>query len=360
MKLSTAFCAGTALAITGSTGAPVWGSSAFLAGPSRSSSSGADVGQPEASPASDRTAAETSTSKFPARAVRLVEPFGLGGGPDITARALARELSKIWNVPVYVDNQPGAATTLAPKLVAASPADGYTLLVNSSAQAYSASVAEGLPYDPLKDFTPVSSLSSQAYVFVTGRKTGIHSVRDLIALAQQRRSEVTFASMGIGTGSFVGASELSAAAGLHAKHVAPPAGEAIADMLAQMVAGRAHYMMGPIPTFLPAIRDGSLVALGVSTSQRSPLIPDIPALAEVGVGKFNFPIWYGVWAPAGTPASVINQLATDIQYAEGSPDMRAWLQEHGAEPMRMTQLEFARFVMNESERASRKSASRPE
>ena len=258
-----------------------------------------------------------------------------------------------------VDNQPGAGTTLAPKLVAASPADGYTLLVNTSAQAYTASVAKNLPYDPLKDFTPVSPLSSQAYVFITGRKTGISSVRDLIALAEQPRSEVTFASMGIGTGSYVGASELSFAAGLHATHVPPPSGEAIADMLAQMIAGRAHYMLAPIPTALAPIRDGSLVALGVSTSGRSPLLPEIPAIAEVGVPKFDFPIWYGVWAPAGTPANIVQLLAADIQSALESPEMRAWLQEHGAEPMRMTQLEFARFVITESKRSSRVIDSRP-
>jgi tripartite-type tricarboxylate transporter receptor subunit TctC len=165
--------------------------------------------------------------------------------------------------------------------------------------------------------------------------------------------------MGVGTGSYVGASELSLTAGLHAKHVPPQAGEAITDVLHQMIAGRAHYMLAPIPTALPAIREGSLVALGVSTSQRSPLVPEIPAIVEVGVQKFDFPIWYGVWAPAGTPAGVVRRLASDIQSALASPDMRAWLKENGAEPMRMTQQEFARFVTSESKRASRMTELRP-
>ena len=320
--------------------------------------SGAAIGR-DSSQGGRSPSEPTTTRAFPTRAVRLAEPFGLGGGPDITARALARELTKIWNVPVSVDNQPGAATTLAPKLVAASPADGYTLLVNTSAQAYSASVAKDLPYDPLKDFTPVSPLSSQAYVFVTGRKTGIHSVRDLIAMAAQPRSEITFASMGMGTGSYVGASELSIAAGLRATHVPPLPSQAVSDWLALMIAGRAHYTLAPIPTFLPAIRDGSLVALGVSTSQRSSLAPEIPAIAELGIPKFDFPIWYGVWAPAGTPANIIKRLATDIQTALGSTDIRTWLQQHGAEPMRMTQPEFAGFVTSESKRASTVAEPRP-
>jgi tripartite-type tricarboxylate transporter receptor subunit TctC len=126
-----------------------------------------------------------------------------------------------------------------------------------------------------------------------------------------------------------------------------------------MIAGRAHYMLAPIPTALPAIKDGSLLALGVSTFRRSSLVPEIPAIAEVGVSKFDFPIWYGVWAPAATPANIVTRLAADIQSALRSPDMRAWLQEHGAEPMRMTQPEFARFVASESKRASRMTEPRP-
>jgi len=159
--------------------------------------------------------------------------------------------------------------------------------------------------------------------------------------------------MGVGTGSYVGASELSIAAGLSARHVPPLPSEAITDVLHQMIAGRSQYMLAPIPTALPAITDGSLRALGVSASRRSSLVPEIPAIAEVGVPKFDFPIWYGVWTPAGTPAKIVELLATDIQTALGSHDMHAWLQEHGAEPMRMTQPEFARFVTSESKRASR-------
>jgi tripartite-type tricarboxylate transporter receptor subunit TctC len=297
--------------------------------------------------------------QFPTRAVRLVEPFGRGGGPDLTARALAPELSKIWHVPVNVDNQPGAGSTLAPKLVAASPPDGYTLLVSTSAQAYSATAAKDLPYSPLRDFIPVSPLSSQAYVFVTGRETQISSLRDLISLAGQPQKHITFASMGGGTGSYVGASELSIAAGLRAGHVAPLPSEAIADVLHQMVAGRATYMLAPIPTALPAIRERSLLALGVSTSRRSSLDPEIPAIAEVGIPKFDFPIWYGVWVPAATPPDVVSRLASDIQAALAAPEMRAWLQEHGAEPMRMTQPKFAQFVTSESERAMRVTESPP-
>jgi len=152
---------------------------------------------------------------------------------------------------------------------------------------------------------------------VTGRNTGISSVGHLIAVAKERRSEITFASMGIGTGSHIGASELSDAAELRARHVPPLAGEAIADALAQTIAGRAHYMLAPIPTALPLIEDGSLLALGVSTSRRSPLIPEIPAIAEVDVPMFDFPIWYGAWAPAGVSANILSRLASDYSVGLG-------------------------------------------
>jgi len=187
--------------------------------------SGAAFGQQ--STAASQAMSHPSLREFPTRAVRLVEPFGRGGGPDLTARALGQYLSGIWHVPVTVDNQPGAGSTLAPKLVAASPPDGYTLLVSTSAQAYSATVARDLPYDPLKDFAPVSPISSQAYVFVTGRDSRINSIRDLIGLVERHQAEITFASMGVGTGSYVGASELSIAAGLRATHVPPQPSEAI-------------------------------------------------------------------------------------------------------------------------------------
>lgn len=290
---------------------------------------------------------------FPERPVRLIEPFGAGGGPDITARALAKELSKLWHQPVDVENRPGNGATLAPALVSKAPADGYTLLVNTSAQAYSAGVGMRLGYDPLKDFIPVAPLTSQPYVFVTGRKTGFKTVNDLVAAAREHRAQITFGSTGEGVASHIGGAELSLAAGLNATHVPPLPEDAIADVLAHTVAGRTDYFLAPIPTALPAIRSGDLIALGISTTKRSRLLPDVPTIVEAGVPSFDFPIWYGVWAPAGTPPEVIAKLSTDITHALGSPELRDWIVDHGAQPMTMTQLEFTRFVQSESERAAR-------
>lgn len=290
---------------------------------------------------------------YPTKPVRMIEPFGAGGGPDLVARALSPKLSELWGQPVTVENHPGAGSTAAPALVAKSPADGYTLLVNTSAHAYSAALLKNLPYDPLKDFIPVAPLTTQPYVLVAGKTADISTLSELIAAAKARPGELKFGSTGMGTGTHLGIEKFNMEAGIKAVHVPARSGEAIADVIANTVAGRTNYMMAPIPFALPDIRAGKLRALGVTTKKRSSLLPDVPTIAEAGVPSFDFPIWYGVWVPAGTPAGVVEKLANDIERVLAAPDLRDQLAKHGADPMSMTQSEFARFVQNESESAAR-------
>ena len=289
----------------------------------------------------------------PTKPVRMVEPFGGGGGPDLLARALSPKLSELWGQPVTVENHPGAGSTAAPALVAKAPADGYTLLVSTSAQAYSAAFLKNLPYDPLKDFIPVAALTSQPYVLVAGKPSGIRTVADLIAAAKAKPGLLRFGSSGIGTGTHLGVEKFNLAAGIKALHVPAHAGDAIADTIANAVAGRTDYLLAPIQLALVEIRAGRLCALGVSTKNRSSLLPEVPTIAEAGVAGFDFPIWYGVWAPAGTPPAVVDKLAKDYARVLATPDMRDWLAKHGADPLIMTQAEFARFVVSESESAAR-------
>jgi len=336
------------LLLAGLTAACVWEESSALRGPDAATKT-----RDTQESITGRSDGVASAQAFPQRPVRLIEPFGAGGGPDITARALARELSKLWHQPVDVENRPGSGATLAPALVSKAPADGYTLLVNTSAQAYSAGLGMRPGYDPLKDFVPVAPLTSQPYVFVTGRKTGFRTVHDLIAAAKERHVKITFGSTGEGVGSHIGAAEMSLAAGLNATHIPPLPDDAIADVIAHTIAGRTDYFLAPIPTALPAIRRGDLIALGVSTIKQSRLIPDVPTIAESGIAGFDFPIWYGVWAPAGTPSDVVAKISADITRALASAELRGWMDEHGADPMAMTQREFTLFVERESERAKR-------
>jgi tripartite-type tricarboxylate transporter receptor subunit TctC len=295
-----------------------------------------------------------TAQNYPTKPVRLIEPFGAGGGPDLIARALSPELSALWGQPVTVENHPGAGGTAAPALVAKSAADGYTLLVNTSAQAYSAALAKNLPYDPLKDFIPVAPLTSQPYVLVASKTAGITTVGELIEAAKTKPGELKFGSAGIGTGTHLGVEKFNLEVGIKAVHVPPQPGDAITEVIATIVAGRrTTYMMVPIPLALADIRADRLRALGVSTNRRSLLLPEVPTIAETGVAGFDYPIWYGVWVPAGTPPGVVDKLANDIARTMRAPDLRDWLAKDGADPMIMTQSEFARFVVSESESAAR-------
>jgi tripartite-type tricarboxylate transporter receptor subunit TctC len=290
---------------------------------------------------------------YPTKPVRIIEPFGAGGGPDVVARAISPKLSQLWGQPVTVENHPGKGSTDAPALVAKSPPDGYTLLVNTSAQAYSAALLKSLPYDPLKDFIPVAPLTSQPYVLVTGKSSGIATLTELIAAGKAKPGELKFGSTGVGTGSHLGIEKVNLEAGIRAQHIPAEPGDSIVNVIANTVAGQTAYIMAPISLALADIRAGNLLALAVTTKKRSVLLPEVPTVAEAGVSGFDYPIWYGVWVPAGTPAQVVNKLAKDIARALASPDVLDRLAKHGADPMSMTQPQFARFVLNESESASR-------
>jgi tripartite-type tricarboxylate transporter receptor subunit TctC len=299
------------------------------------------------------TSGVTFAKDYPTRPVRIIEPFGAGGGPDLVARAISPKLSELWGQPVTVENHPGSGSTEAPALVAKSSPDGYTLLVSSSAQAYSASFMKNLPYDPLKEFIPVAPLTSQPYVLVAGKSSRITSVGELIAAAKAKPGELKFGSTGVGTGTHLGIEKFNLEAGIRAAHLPAQPGDAIADVIASAVAGRTTYMMAPIQLALVDIRAGNLRALGVTTKKRSSLLPEVPTISEAGVPGFNHPIWYGVWVPAGTPVDVVDKLAKDIARALATPDLRDWLVKHGGDPMSMTQPDFARFVVSESENAAR-------
>ena len=294
-----------------------------------------------------------TSQDYPISPVRLIEPFGAGGGPDLVARALAHTLTELWGQPVTVQNVPGAGATAGPAQVAKSPADGYTLLVNTSAQAYSAALWKNSAYDPLQDFIPVAPLTSQPYVLVAGKLAGITTVSELIAAAEAKPGQLKFGSTGMGTGSHLGVEKFNLAAAIKAVHVPARTGDAIADSIAHTVAGRTHYLLAPIQLALVDIGAGRLRPLGVSTMTRSRLLPEVPTIAEAGVAAFDYPIWYGVWTPAGTPAEVVDKLAQDIARALATRDLREWLAKHGADPMSMTQPEFARFVVSESKSAAR-------
>ncbi len=284
--------------------------------------------------------------------VVVVESFGPGGGVDVIAGALAGQLSQIWGVPVTVDNRPGKGATAGPAFVAAAPPNGRTLLINTSAHAYSAALAAGLPYDPIADFVAVAPVTSQPYVLVAPAKSGTRTLTDLAGATQARGGGLRFLSSGVGTATHLSIEQLNLELGISAIHEPARPTDAIAATITRLAAGEADYAMCPIPIAQPRLVDGTLTALGVSGAQRSRLLPDVPTLAESGAPGFDFPIWYGTWAPAATPPPIVDELAAGIAAALGTQELLSWLAEHGADPMRMAPSEFADFVDSECDRAA--------
>lgn len=287
---------------------------------------------------------------YPAKPVRVIVAPALGSGVDAVVRMVTPKLSETWGQPVVVYNRPGAGGTVGSGIVASSEADGYTLLAHSSAHVVSAALRTSLPYDPLKDFTSVAPLTRQSYVLVVGKQSGIKSVRDLITAAKSRPGELKFTSAGVGTGTHLMAEKFNVEAGIKLAHV-PTTGAGAGNE--ELIAGRVTYWFSSITPALPHIREGRLLVLGVSSAKRLSAMPDIPTVAEAGLPGFDSTLWYGVWAPAGTPKAVVEKIAKGITHALASPDVREQLAKLSAEAMSMTPVEFARFVRSEAESVAR-------
>ncbi len=281
---------------------------------------------------------------YPNKAVHVIVPFTAGSATDILARTFGQKLSEMWGQPVIVENRPGAGGTIGAGVVAKSPPDGYTLMVHSAAQAYNASIYPTLPYDTSKDFVDIAPLAGQPNVLVVAPSSGIKSVAELIAQAKQKPGQLNFASAGTGSGTHINAEKFKLAAGIDVTHI-PYKGtpEALNDTLA----GRVTYFFSPISAALPNIREGKLVALGVSTAKRSSALPNVPTIAESGLPGFDYNLWVGLFAPAGTPPDIVDKINKDVDRVLQLPDVKERLASFGAEAMPMTPAEFRKFVQAE-------------
>ena len=281
---------------------------------------------------------------YPNKPVKIVVPFTAGSATDILARTFGQKLSEIWGQPVVVENHPGAGGTIGAGIVAKSPPDGYTLLVHSAAQAYNPSIYPNLSYDTAKDFVEIVPLAGQPNVLVVAPATGFKTVGDLVAAAKKKPGEMNFASAGTGSGTHINGEKFRLAAGIEVVHI-PYKGtpEAITDTMT----GRVTYFFSPISAALPNVREGKLMALGVSTAKRSSTLPNVPTIAESGLPGFDYNLWVGMFAPAGTPADVVDKINADVARVLQAPDVRERLAALGAEPMVMTPAEFRKFMRDE-------------
>lgn len=287
---------------------------------------------------------------YPTKPVRMVVPFSAGSATDVVARMVSQKLAESWGMSVIVDNRVGAGGTVGAGVVAKSTAEGYTLLLHSTGLATSAALYNKLPYDTFRDFVAIGALVSQPYVLVVGPAAGLKSVNALIAAAKAKPGQINFASAGLGSGTHLAAEKFKLAAGIDVIHIPYKGGpEAHTDTMT----GRVTYWFPPISIVPQFVSEKKLLALGVSSARRSSLLPEVPTIAEAGVPGFVDTIWWGIWAPAGTPSQLVDRIATDVARALSSQDLRDRFTTLGAEPMSMTPAEFARFVRSEADSVAR-------
>ena len=289
-----------------------------------------------------------SAQAYPTRPVHMIVPLTAGSAADIFARRLALPMGENWSQPVVVENRPGAGTTLGADMVAKAAPDGHTLLVNSAAFAVTAAIYQKLSYDPLKDFAPVSQVATAPIVVVVAPSLGAKSVKDLVDLAKGQPGRINFGSSGVGSSTHFAGEQFKLAAGLNVVHV-PYKGPS--EALLDTVTGRIQYSMSPLVPALPFIRDGKLLALGVTTAQRSPMLQDVPTVAEAGLPGYEYQDWWGVFAPAATPRAIIDKIGKEIARILELPDVTKQLLSQGAEPRPSTPDEFTRFVRAKVENA---------
>ena len=284
---------------------------------------------------------------WPTKPVKIVVPFAPGGTTDILARAVAPELSKAFGQPFIVDNRAGAGGNLGADIVAKSPADGYTLLMGTvGTHGINKALYSRLAYDPQKDFAPITLVAGVPNVMVMNadkaKALGINNVLDFIAYAKAHPGQLNMASSGNGTSIHLAGELFKTMTGTFMAHI-PYSGSGPAMM--GMVSGSVDVMFDNLPSALPQIKGGKLKALAVTSSQRSAALPELPTIEEAGKLKgYEASSWFGLLAPAGTPADVVSRLQRETAKALNSPAMKEKLLAQGAIPSGNSPQEFARFI----------------
>jgi tripartite-type tricarboxylate transporter receptor subunit TctC len=287
---------------------------------------------------------------YPSKPVRLIISFTPGSSTDIIGRAVAAKLQDMWGQPVVVENRPGAGGTVGSEFVLRSDADGYTLLANSSAHAANPGMYKEMRYDTMKDFVNLALLGGGPNVLITGSDSGFKTLGDFVKAAKANPGKLNFASAGTGSGTHFNLEKLKVATGIDVQHV-PYKGtpEAIGDT----IANRTCCYWAPLNAALPQVSGGKAVALAISSAQRSPLLPNVPTVAEQGYPGFDYTLWVGLWGPAKIPADVAAKINKDVNAALASPDLRERLTKLGTVPGNLTIPQFTDFVKKEIEETNK-------
>lgn len=282
---------------------------------------------------------------FPARPVKMVIGFPPGSATDVAARVVAEAMGRRLGQPFVADNKPGAGSNIAAKAVAASPADGYTVFVATSANAINSAFPNSNAVDMAKEFLPVTMVGSVPNVLVAHPSLGAGSYADLLRLAKAKPGAITYASSGIGTSPHLSAELFSSMAGVKMVHV-PYRGStpAVTDLLA----GQVNLMFSPASSVLQHMRAGKLKALAVTSAKRTAVAPELPTLDELGLKGFETAVWFGLVVPAGTPADVVNKLRAAAHAALDAPEVQTLYQAQGIDAHKSTPEEFARYMRGET------------
>ena len=280
---------------------------------------------------------------YPARPVRLIIPFPPGGSNDVVGRLIATHLGERLGKQVVVDNRSGAGGVIGTEIVAKSPPDGYTLLVISMAHAVNPWLYK-LSYDPIKDFAPVGLLAKGTNVLVVHPSLPVKSVKELISLAKQKPGDLQYASAGIGSFQHLGGELFKLMAGVDILHVPFKGG---GPAMVDIVGGHTKVMFSSMVQTVPQIKAGKLRALGTGALERSPVLPDVPTIAEAGVPGYEAVNWWGVVAPTGTSPAIIDKVNREIEAVQQSPDVKKQFDNEGATPVSMKPADFGSFMVSE-------------
>jgi tripartite-type tricarboxylate transporter receptor subunit TctC len=286
-------------------------------------------------------APQSKAEDYPSRPVKIIVPFGAGGPTDVYTRDIGEELRKALHQPFVLENRPGAGTTIGTELVAHATPDGYTLLMASSTQTVNETLYQNKPYQLLRDLVPIAPLMENDMVLVVHPSVPAKNLAELLALARAKPGTINFGSSGPGSNYHMAAELLKSLTGINIVHV-PYKGST--GMRTDILSGQIQMLFDSIPTMAPLVKANMVRALGTSGLTRSPILPDVPTIAEAGVPGFQFSQWNGFMAPKDTPAPIVDKLNRTITAILSRPDIKASWEAQGATPMVMTQPQFAAFM----------------
>ncbi|ANN78034.1 tripartite tricarboxylate transporter substrate binding protein [Bordetella flabilis] len=288
--------------------------------------------------------AQSPTDKYPDHPIKLVVGYAPGGGNDIAARLIAKELTEILGQSIVVENRPGAGTNIGASYVARSAPDGYTLSLSSTALAVNVSLYPKLDYDPVKDFAPVAIFAKAPNLLIVSNKLPVSSVKELVAYAKKNPGKLNFSSAGSGSTQQLAAELFKTKAGITAMHV-PYKGSA--PSLNAVIGGEADFTFVNIPSSKQLVDSGQVKALAITADKRFPAVPNVPTMEEAGIPGMDVATWYSILAPAGTPPAIINKLNAAVNQAVERPAFRKVLEDMGTAPMTATPEYFQKFLAEE-------------